>query len=117
MSERLYAQRDIRAQRHYYTRHVDAMTGEALHAKSAIAAELAHRDMEIERLLAEVAAIRKDAERYRWLRDRCPWMMSSGQALTRLALRLPIGYQCHAEGVNDMDAAVDGAMACVQEGA
>ena len=36
-------------------RHVSAMTGEALHSKSAIAAELAHRDREIDRLQAENA--------------------------------------------------------------
>jgi len=46
----LYAERDYMAQGTYYTRHVSAMTGEGLHAKSAIAAELAHRDMEIEKL-------------------------------------------------------------------
>ena len=46
----LYAQRDHVAQGDYYTRHVSAMTGEKLHAKSAIAAELAHRDIEIETL-------------------------------------------------------------------
>ena len=46
----LYAKRDHVAQGEHYTRHVSAMTGEGLHAKSAIAAELAHRDMLIERL-------------------------------------------------------------------
>lgn len=34
----------------YYCRHVSAMTAERLHAKSDIAAELAHRDIEIDRL-------------------------------------------------------------------
>lgn len=57
-----YQERDHMAQGEFYTRHVDAMTGEGLHAKSAIAAELAHRDMQIE-------ALRKNAERYKWLRD------------------------------------------------
>lgn len=47
---KLYAKRDKCAQRDYYTRHVDAMTGEGLHAKGDIAAELAHRDIEIDRL-------------------------------------------------------------------
>jgi chromosome segregation ATPase len=46
----LYAERDHVTLGEHYTRHVSAMTGEALHAKSAIAAELAHRDAEIERL-------------------------------------------------------------------
>lgn len=48
--EKHYAERDIIEQGDYYTKHVDAMTGESLHSKSAIAAELAHRDIEIERL-------------------------------------------------------------------
>lgn len=45
-----YAQRDHRALGEHYLRHVSAMTGEGLHAKSDIAAELAWRDAEIERL-------------------------------------------------------------------
>ena len=50
MTEKQYASRDIRALGKHYTTHVEAMTAEGLHAKSAIAAELAHRDAEIERL-------------------------------------------------------------------
>ena len=49
---RQYAVRDHVEQKEHYVRHVSAMTGEGLHAKSAIAAELAHRDIEIERLRA-----------------------------------------------------------------
>ena len=49
-----YAQRDHRALGEHYLRHVSAMTGEGLHAKSAIAAELAWRDAEIERLRAAI---------------------------------------------------------------
>jgi hypothetical protein len=45
-----YAKRDHRALGEHYLRHVSAMTGEGLHAKSDIAAELAWRDAEIERL-------------------------------------------------------------------
>lgn len=45
-----YADRDIVAQGDFYIAHVDAMTREGLHSKSDIAAELAHRDAEIERL-------------------------------------------------------------------
>ena len=45
-----YAHRDHRALGEHYLRHVSAMTGEGLHAKSDIAAELAWRDAEIERL-------------------------------------------------------------------
>jgi hypothetical protein len=54
----LYAERDHAAQGDHYTRHVSAMTREGLHAKSAIAAELAHRDMEIERLKTDARMLR-----------------------------------------------------------
>jgi hypothetical protein len=71
-----YVQRDHQAQGEHYLRHVSAMTGEGLHAKSAIAGELAHRDIEIARLTAErdalqakLDALQEDADRYRWLRD------------------------------------------------
>lgn len=38
----------------YYTRHIEAMTKEGLHDKSAIAAELAWRDMQIDELKSEL---------------------------------------------------------------
>lgn len=50
MSE--YAERDILKQGKHYVRHVAAMTAEGLCSKSDIAAELAHRDIEIDRLRA-----------------------------------------------------------------
>jgi hypothetical protein len=53
-TEKLYAERDACAQGDHYMKHVSAMTGEKLHSKSAIASELAYRDMEIERLTARI---------------------------------------------------------------
>lgn len=50
-----YADRDIVALGDHYTRHVLAMTREQLHDKAAIAAELAYRDAEIERLQKDVS--------------------------------------------------------------
>lgn len=47
---KLYAERDVIAQKEYYTKHVDHMTCEGLHSKSDIAAELAHRDIIIDEL-------------------------------------------------------------------
>ena len=38
----------------YYFRHVSALTGEGLHSKSAIAAELAYRDAVIAHLVWEI---------------------------------------------------------------
>ncbi len=69
---REYAERDILKQGNHYMRHVAAMTTEGLYSKSDIAAELAHRDIEIERLklvIQEAEANTKDAQRYRWLRE------------------------------------------------
>lgn len=53
----LYAERDHMAQGEHYLRHIDAMTREGLHDKSAIAGELAARDIEIERLQARLDAL------------------------------------------------------------
>lgn len=54
----LYADRDIVAQGAIYVTHVMAMTKEGLHAKSDIAAELAHRDILIADLLEALKAVR-----------------------------------------------------------
>lgn len=56
-SKKQYADRDRQAQGGYYVTHVGAMTAEGLHSKSSIAAELAHRDIEIARLHAENTAL------------------------------------------------------------
>lgn len=48
MSE--YKERDIEELGEFYFTHISAMTGESLHSKSDIAAELAHRDMIIDEL-------------------------------------------------------------------
>jgi hypothetical protein len=52
-----YAERDPESQGDYYMRHLSAMTGERLHDKSAIAGELAHRDIQIDALRSQLAAI------------------------------------------------------------
>lgn len=62
-----YAERDIVEQDEYYVRHVHAMTAEDLHSKSAIAAELAHRDMRIDSLKAKAAIADELAEALRGL--------------------------------------------------
>jgi len=63
MSIKQYADRDIMAMDaagNHYCRHVSAMTGEGLHSKSDIAAELGWRDMEISRLNEQVRALAAD---------------------------------------------------------
>lgn len=62
------------------------------------------------RLDDEVERLRVDAGRYRWLRDRCPWTMCSTDALTRIALRLPVSFKCRQEDADEFDAAIDAAM-------
>lgn len=53
--KQLYDRRQTEDLGDYYTRHIDAMTGEGLHSKSAIAAELAVRDRQIDFLLTMLA--------------------------------------------------------------
>jgi hypothetical protein len=53
-----YAERDIMGQGQTYLDHINAMTVEDLHSKSDIAAELAHRDLEIKRLNEQLIAER-----------------------------------------------------------
>ena len=62
--KKLYAERDIISMDksgNFYCQHISAMTGEKLHSKSDIAAELGHRDMIINDLLI---ALQQLVERY-----------------------------------------------------
>lgn len=52
---KLYAKRSVMEQGKYYIDHVMAMTAEGLHSKADIAAELAHRDIEIQQLKSRLA--------------------------------------------------------------
>ena len=52
-----YEQRDTGQLGELYIRHVEAMTAEGLHEKSAIAAELAHRDSRIAELESRLKGI------------------------------------------------------------
>ena len=56
--DKIYATRDIENLKTYYD-HVTSMTSENLHSKSKIAAELAYRDQEIERLKCMIESMRK----------------------------------------------------------
>lgn len=59
VAEKLYAERDIFDQGEHFTRHMTALTAEGLHAKTDIAAELAHRDIEVERLTGTVRQLKE----------------------------------------------------------
>lgn len=59
-----YAERDIMALDEaggFYIAHVSAMTSEKLHSKSDIAAELGHRDMQIDSVTTQLAEARQEA--------------------------------------------------------
>ena len=65
----LYKERDIDEldeKGNFYINHVSAMTSEKLHSKSAIAAELGHRDMRIQEL---VKMCNEQAHRIRELKE------------------------------------------------
>lgn len=53
----LYPEQDAEELGAYYMRHLDAMTREGLHKKSAIAGQLAWRDRRIEELEAALRAV------------------------------------------------------------
>ncbi|AUR85397.1 coil containing protein [Vibrio phage 1.074.O._10N.222.49.B7] len=60
MNDKLYAKRDVEIlddKGDYYFNHIFAMTGEGLHSKSDIAAELGYRDMRIDELKADNAEL------------------------------------------------------------
>jgi hypothetical protein len=61
---KLYANRSPFRLEPFYSMHVSAMTSEDLHSKSAIAAELAFRDMEIAGLRKELALYRAAKSSY-----------------------------------------------------
>ena len=75
--EKRYEKRDhfgMEEEGKYLSRHMSAMTSEALHSKSRIAAELGWRDMEIDRLKAELLLAKQEvlehlsnAARWTWL--------------------------------------------------
>lgn len=62
MTKKLYAKRNPIEQGQYYMDHLMAMTAEDLHSKSAIAEELAHRDIVIEELLIAFLPILESME-------------------------------------------------------
>jgi len=68
--KKFYAERDPLSLEPHYSAHVSAMTSEGLHAKSAIAAELAYRDSYIEELESERDRGFEFLERWqKWAKD------------------------------------------------
>lgn len=92
----------------YYVRHVCAMTREGLHLKSKIAAELAWRDMEIDRLKAElvsapvvlpepVAAKADPIDALRWGANVAETLLSIGRAIGFGRAQQILGEQWEAD--------------------
>lgn len=86
---RQYAQRDTESLGDLYLRHVEAMTAEGLHEKSAIAAELAWRD----KLIAD------QQKRLCDLRDAAFRVLTSREKVAQ-------GFYVSAERMNDLSAAL-----------
>jgi hypothetical protein len=61
-----YAHRNLANLEPHYSEHVSAMTAEGLHDKAAIAAELAFRDAEIERLKHQMSRMVFDDRELGW---------------------------------------------------
>lgn len=70
-SEKLYGHYEAGLDCDNYADHVMAMTGEKLHSKSEIAAELAYRDTEIATLQARIAEL-EEAQRWIPVGERLP---------------------------------------------
>lgn len=82
-----YAERDHLALGQTYCDHVEAMTAEGLHAKSAIAAELAWRDLQISERDAELARLRAEvAERDSIVSEICDVFGIGAEARSREAI-------------------------------
>ena len=62
-------------------------------------------------LRADIESLRKDAGRWRLLRDRCVWMTFLSPDLVRLAFRVPVQWTRVIETGGDLDALADAALA------
>ena len=67
---KLYDDRDPTEQGDWFIRHMHHLTTENLHSKAEIAEELAHRDIEIERLRSELASCIDALDRISMIPDR-----------------------------------------------
>ena len=55
--------------------------------------------------------LRKDAERWRVMRDRCAWTMVSNRGIVRVAFRVPVEWEDVAETGDDLNDLADAALA------
>lgn len=79
--------------------------------EQALAAALSRSTDLLGEVVKECDALKVDAGRYRWLRDRAPWTLMSSNGMLRLAARLDVDYlPVEQEIGNEMDIAIDLAM-------
>ena len=62
-------------------------------------------------LIAERDALRKDAERWRVMRDHVPWTMVSNMGIARVAFRVPVEWENVTETGDDLNDLADAALA------
>lgn len=60
MIKKLYAKRNAKTQGEIYIDHIYAMNREGLHIRVDIAAELAHRDIRIKKLLTTISRLKNE---------------------------------------------------------
>ena len=87
---------------HDWSKHPD-------HYEKVVVVEEEHANREIERLRAELAECKRDAERYRWLRsESCPW-----PGVFSIEGADDYGWYAICEG--DLDQAIDDALAAKEK--
>ena len=65
----------------------------------------------VQALIAERDALRKDADRWRVMRDRCAWTMVSNRGIVRVAFRVPVEWEDVLETGDDLNDLADAALA------
>jgi multidrug resistance efflux pump len=70
---------------------------------------------ENEKLKAELASVQKDAERYRWLRNKEHWQTPSDYNSDNYLCHGPIKWSGHSYSWDEIDAAIDAAIAAQGE--
>lgn len=117
---KLYGDRDPFEQGDWFLRHMHHMTIEGLHSKAAIAEELAHRDIKIDRLRDKlirvgerlatscetadavydgVKQMKADYEKLKMETDRCVWI--SARIAQKLSGTVRLAYESAAKAAAD----------------
>ena len=63
------------------------------------------------RLIDKMWELKKDAERWRVMRDHVPWTMVSNRGIARIAFRVPVEWEDVDETGDDLNDLADAALA------